>query len=335
MDKKLRTAIIGMGRMGKTRYASMLDHGGYDICAICDTDIRNMDGFSEAKYTDWEDCINKEQLDAVIVCTYNRFIPDIVYVSLEKHCHVFAEKPPGRNLSDAIRMSKMATAREKMVLKFGFNHRYHNSVIEAKTLLDSGMMGEVIAARGVYGKAGSLCFHEEWRNQKEMSGGGILIDQGIHMVDLLLYLVGDFSQVQSSVDKLAWDGINTEDSAFAIMKTRDGKVASLHSSALQWKHKFDLDILCTKGYIALNGLLTSTKSYGEEQITYYFKDLEMKNGKMGNPKEYTMCFDKDYSWDLEMKEFYDAVTGKEALSNGTPQDAVRVMEIIERIYQNL
>ena len=101
---------------------------------------------------------------------------------------------------------------------------------------------------------------------------------------------------------------------------------------MQWKHKFDLDIICTGGYIALNGLLTSTRSYGEERITFYRKDLEMKSGKIGNPKETTLCFDTDESWSFETAEFYEAAALGGRVINGTPEDAVAVMKLITDIY---
>lgn len=333
MDKKIRAAIIGMGRMGICRYKAMVNHGGFEIVAVSDHLTEHLEGYSEAKYQDWRECLSKEDLDAVIVCTVNSAIPDIVCAALQSGYHVFSEKPPGRNLDDAKRMNDWHKKNSGQVLKYGFNHRYHNSVIEAKSLLDSGILGEIVCARGVYGKAGSLSFPMEWRNQVEYSGGGILLDQGIHMLDLLRYYLGDFIQIQSSVDRLVWKDIQTEDSAFAILKTTDGKVASLHSSALQWKHKFDIDIICTNGYIALNGLITSTKSYGEERLTYYRKDLELQSGKIGNPKEHTMCFDEDNSWDIEIDEFYRAVVKGEPIINGTAEDAVAVMELVTEIYK--
>ena len=118
-----------------------------------------------------------------------------------------------------------------------------------------------------------------------------------------------------------------------MMETDKGQQISLHSSAIQWRHKFDMDIICTNGYIALNGLLTSTRSYGEESITYYRKDLGMKTGRLGKPKEHTMCFDEDASWDIEMGEFYDVMVNGKDLLNGRPEEAVRVMRIIQEIYE--
>lgn len=290
---KIKIAIIGMGRMGRMRYDGFIQHGGFEVISICDNNLALLEQYPVAKYTDYKKCIDESNPDAVIVCTYNAFIPDIVCYALERGKHVFSEKPPGRCLDDVIRMKKSLDASPGKVLKFGFNHRYHNSVIEAKNLIDSGLFGELICARGVYGKAGNMNFSHEWRNNKNYSGGGILIDQGIHMLDLLCYFIGNFTKVECSVDNLGWKDIETDDSAFAILKNDRNQVASLHSSALQWRHKFSLDLICSNGYITLNGLKTSTDSYGIETLTYYKKDLELRSGKLGKPLEHTMFFESD------------------------------------------
>lgn len=329
--ERMRIAIIGMGKMGKIRYDSYQRHGGFTIVSLCDLNPDNMCGYSQPKFSDWKECIDRSDIDAVAVCTFNAFIPGVVCYALEKGLHVFSEKPPGRTLGDALRMQQ-AQEKYAKTLKFGFNHRYHNSVIEAKALIDSGLLGDVVCARGVYGKAGNPKFGQEWRNDESLSGGGILLDQGIHMLDLLLYLIGPFERVQGTVNHLVWKEIGTEDSAFAILENAKGQVASLHSSAVQWKHKFDLDLICTNGYIALNGLLTATQSYGEETISYYRKDLSAKTGRLGKPLEHTMRFDSDSSWVLEAQEFYDVVMLKKPLQQGTAAHAVAVMQLIEKIY---
>lgn len=330
----VKIAIIGMGRMGKTRYYTMQKHGGYEIVSLCDTNPENLAGYENIKkFSDWKKCIDESDIEAVIVCTYNAFIPEIVCYALQKGYAVFSEKPPGRNLQDVLKIEGAYYKAKNRVLKFGFNHRYHYSVIEARALIDSQILGEVVCARGVYGKAGSINFAEEWRNHAEISGGGIMLDQGIHMLDLLYYFLGEFSDIHSSVGHLVWKEIPTEDSVFSILKTKDGKVASLHSSAIQWRHKFNLDLICTKGFISLNGLLTSTMSYGEEQITYYIKDLEQKTGRLGNPLEHTLCFDQDDSWEYEMAEFYEAVCNNKPIVQGTIRDAVSLMQTLDKIYK--
>lgn len=333
MSVGLKTVIIGMGHMGKIRYDAMKSHGGFAVAAVCDHDAGRLQGYPEKRYTEWQECLEEEKPDAAVVCAVNAVIPEVVCAALEKGIHVFSEKPPGRTLKDALRMQAVHEERPDKVLKFGFNHRYHNSVIEAKSLIDSGLLGEVLCIRGVYGKAGMLYQTNEWRNDAKMSGGGILIDQGIHMLDLFRYFAGDFTEITGHVDNLVWKGSGLEDSVFATLRTPDHKVATIHSNSFQWKHKFDMDILCTDGYIALNGLLTSTVSYGEERITYYRKDLESRSGKLGNPKEYNICFDSDDSWSLEIEEFYDAVAHGRLVVNGTAHDAVEVMRMIDILYK--
>ncbi len=331
-EKQYKTVIIGMGRMGKTRLQAMNKHGGFYVSGVCDlTSVTLNEEFHT--YTDWNKCIDTEKPEVVVVCTVNSVIPDVVCYALEQGCHVFSEKPPGRSLADAIRMRDAAYSHPKQILKFGFNHRYHNSIIEAKALVESRILGEVVSARGVYGKAADYDL-DEWRNNAEISGGGILLDQGIHMLDLLRYFMGDFQTVEGFTDNLVWKDSQIEDTAFVTLRTKDGKVATMNSSAIQWKHKFDLDITLTNGYIALNGLLTSTRSYGEERITYYKRDKEHRSGKIGNPTEYTMCFDEDESWDIEMTEFYDALKEQKPVINGTADDAVNVMELIDIIYEH-
>lgn len=332
--KQLKTVIIGMGRMGKMRFEKLKKHGGFEITGICDTRVEGLDIYNVPFFKEWKECIDKCESDVVFVCTINSVIPDVVCYALEKGKHVFSEKPPGRTLADTLKMKNSSEKHPDRILKFGFNHRYHNSVIEAKALIDSGLIGDVVCARGVYGKAGSPNFAHEWRNNIALSGGGILLDQGIHMMDLLRYFLGDFDKIQSSVDTLVWKDIPTEDSAFAIFRTSNGKLASLHSNALQWRHKFDLDIICTKGYLALNGLITSTNSYGEERISYYKKDLDAQSGALGKPLEHTFYFDSDQSWEYEHEEFYNAIVYNEQIKNGTIDDAVKVMEMIDIIYHN-
>lgn len=333
IERKIRTVIIGMGRMGLTRYETMQRHGGFDVVGICDVAGERLAEYACPTFADWHECLAQTVPEAVFVCTVNKEIPEVVCEALRQGRAVFSEKPPGRTLADAERM-RDTQAETRGMLKFGFNHRAHNSIIEAKALLDSHILGEIVCVRGVYGKAGNANFPKEWRNDPIQSGGGILLDQGIHMLDLMCYLTdNDMEVVNSSVDNLVWKEMHTEDSAMVTLRTGKGQLVSLHSSAIQWKHKFDMDIICTGGYIALNGLLTSTRSYGEESITYYKKDLEMRTGRLGKPKEYTMCFDEDSSWDIEVAEFYEMVAHGQPIRNGKPEDAVRVMRIIRDIYE--
>jgi len=330
---KLRTAIIGMGKMGRIRKQELLKHPGFIIAALCDPNASVSKDFPTIPfYSDWKEVLLLD-LDAVFICTYNYIAPDIVCHALEKGFHVFCEKPPGRTLADVERIIRSEKLAGDKILKFGFNHRYHYAIMEAKAILDSGRFGRILWARGVYGKAGGLYFENNWRSDKNLAGGGILLDQGIHLLDLMLYFLGDFVEVKSFVENLYWKSVSLEDNAFVLMKTAENKIAMLHSSATQWKHKFQLDIFLEDGYLSINGLLTSTRSYGEESITFAKKQFEDEAQAFGRPREETIYFDKDDSWYLEIDDFFKTITGSVQLSQGNSQDALRVMDLIDRIYK--
>ena len=141
--------------------------------------------------------------------------------------------------------------------------------------------GEIINLRGVYGKSKILTFgqHLDWRVKRDIAGGGILLDQGIHMVDLLRLFAGEFKEIYSFISNDFWKH-DVEDNAYALMRTVDGKVAMLHSSATQWRHRFQLDISLAKGSIILSGILSGSKSYGSEKIIIAWASADER----GDPK---------------------------------------------------
>lgn len=333
MEKVLKAAIIGLGKMGRIRMDELKIHKGFDLLAVCDVTEGLSSEFPHLKvFNNWKDLLDQVEVDCVFVCTFNNIIPDVVCHSLQKGIHVFSEKPPGRSVLDVQRMIEAETLSQK-VLKFGFNHRFHYAIMEAKAMVDSGRFGKILWARGTYGKAGGHQFESNWRSNKELSGGGILLDQGIHMLDLLRYFLGDFSEIKSFVENCYWKNINLEDNAFALMKTTEGKVAMLHSSASQWKHKFHLDLYMEDGYITIDGILSSTRSYGEESITFAKKQFEKEGFAFGKPREEKIYFDRDDSWKLEVDEFYKVVVEKAPIVAGSSKDALEVMKLVEGIYQ--
>jgi predicted dehydrogenase len=328
----MKTAIIGMGRMGRLRKIHLQEQNLLELTAVCDI-APAKDGEEDlAVYADWRELLERENPEVVFVCTYNDAIPDIVCAALKRGCHVFSEKPPGRTLADVLKMEAAARAAPGCVLKFGFNHRLHNSVLEARALLDSGQFGRVVCARGVYGKAGALDYARQWRSDKEKAGGGILLDQGIHMLDLLLYFMGDINLAHSISANYVWKDIPLEDNVMALLRTPDGRSALFHSSATQWRHLFRLELLCEGGYIHLEGLATTTRSYGEETVRVGYKDLPQNTGKLGMPGEQVYYFDSDQSWSLELQEFVRAIRGKGPVIHGSISDAVRLMRLVEEMY---
>jgi predicted dehydrogenase len=254
--------------------------------------------------------------------------PDVVIAALESGRHVFCEKPPGRGVADIERIREVHARRPGLVLKFGFNHRYHAGVQEAHRIVRSGRLGHVMWMRGVYGKSGGAGFESQWRSSRASAGGGILLDQGIHMLDLFRHFAGDFNEVRSMVGNAFWN-VDVEDNAFALLRTGAGVVAMLHSSSTQWRHRFSLEVYLTGGYVSVNGILSSTRTYGDETVTVARRDFSRDEGR---PVEETIYFDEDPSWELEVRDFVRNVRLGRPVEHGTSEDALRAMELVESIY---
>jgi predicted dehydrogenase len=206
--------------------------------------------------------------------------------------------------------------------------------MEAKKHINNNSLGKLLWMRGVYGKAGSIDFHENWRNYKNYSGGGILLDQGIHMLDLYRYFANEeFNCISSVLTTSFWD-IECEDNAFLTLKSENNIIATLHSSATQWKHKFLLEMTIENGYINLDGILSSSRSYTPETMTLGMREFEDVTFAMGKPKETTTYYEYDEPWNYELKEFMDAINKKSSLKNGTSHDALEIMKLIDSVYQN-
>lgn len=326
---KLRTAIIGYGKMGRIRHAAMDRHGGFEVVAACDTEI---DPDATIPMVTDPLAVYDYKPDVIVCSVPNMMTPDVVCEALARGKHVFSEKPPGRNSEDVRRMRQAEANSTGLVLKFGFNHRVHDAIEEAKVLIDANTMGPLYFLRGVYGKAGGPNYAENWRNDPALSGGGILIDQGIHMLDLFLMFAGQFSNVQSIVQRKFWTEVPVEDNAFALMKNDAGVVASMHSSATQWQHTFRLELYMRNGFISVDGILSASGSYGTEVLTVALNRLDKDGKPVPNPECQEIRFTEDLSWDKEVAEFYDAVATGAPIRSGTSLQALEVMELVEAIY---
>lgn len=325
----LRAAIIGYGKMGRIRHEAMMRHGGFSVVAACDTVI---DPNATVPMVTDPLAVYEYDPDVIVCSVPNSMIPDVVCEALTRGKHVFSEKPPGRSSNDVRRMQRAESANPGKVLKFGFNHRVHDAIEEAKKLIDAGTMGDLYFMRGVYGKAGGENYAQNWRNDPALSGGGILIDQGIHMLDLFQMFAGRFTDVQSYVQRKFWTEVPVEDNAFALMKNADGIVASVHSSATQWQHTFRFELYLRNGLISVDGILSASGSYGTEVLTMALNRPDRDGNPSPNPECQEIRFTEDLSWDKEVAEFYQAIVHGTPLRSGTSQQALDVMELVEAIY---
>jgi len=329
---QVKFGIAGYGKMGKIREQSINDSDNAALVSIYeiaenehhDDNVILCDSFEHLLETD---------IDAVIISVYVSIAAEYVILALRAGKHVFCEKPPSMTSKEMLEVIEVEKQTGK-VLKYGFNHRFHYSVMEAKKYINDGRLGKLLLMRGVYGKAGSIDFHDNWRNYKKYSGGGILMDQGIHMLDLFRYFSGDeFECLSSHLSTSFWD-IECEDNAFLTLKSSHNVFATLHSSATQWKHKFLLEMTFENGYINLDGILSSTRSYAPETMIIGKREFEDMTFAMGKPKESITYYEYDRSWSFELKEFIDAINGITIIKNGTSYDALEIMKLTDYVYGN-
>jgi predicted dehydrogenase len=326
---KLRVGIAGYGLVGKRRRVFIDQHPRMQTVAVCDQNFKETGVMPDGVrcYPHYSQILS-EPIDVLFVSLPNYLAADVTIAGLEKGLHVFCEKPPGRNVGDIENVLNAKKKRPGSLLKYGFNHRYHSSVQEALRLIRSGELGDIIHMRGVYGKSKIVPFEGNWRSSREYAGGGILLDQGIHLVDLMRLFCGDFAEIKSYISNQFW-GKDVEDNAYALLRDNRGRVAILHSSATQWQHRFSLEINMTGGYLEMQGILSGTKSYGEEKLIIGRRN----NASTGADREEIVTYLEDNSWRDEINEFADAIVNDGSILSGTGEDAYQTMKVVYAIYQ--
>jgi predicted dehydrogenase len=325
----LNVGIAGYGVVGARRRQIIDRHPRLRVVAVSDVKFSGDEAPSDGTrhYADYRELIAREELDILFVCLPNYLAADATIRGLRRGVHVFCEKPPGRNLADIAAVRAVERGRPDLKLKYGFNHRYHDSVRDALHIVRSGRLGRVVNLNGVYGKSHVIPFEKGWRAERRFAGGGILLDQGIHMVDLMRLFAGDFVDVRSMISNGFWRH-DVEDNAYALMRTKAGTVAVLHSSATLWRHRFQLDITLERGSLVLAGILTGSKSYGAETLTV----AHAAKNDSGDPREVMTRYNLDLSWRDEIFEFAEAVLKNKTIVQGSSLEAFKTMELIYRIY---
>ena len=356
-NKKLKVGIIGFGIVGQRRKIFIDRNKNLETVAVCDVRFKKdgsmIDG-ADFKYTydllenqskdeplsgkindsikffnNYKDLISNTTLDILFVSVPNYLAPEVTISGIERGLHVFCEKPPGRTVEDIRRVIEVQKKHPEIKLKYGFNHRYHGSVKKTKEIINSKQFGDIINFRGIYGKSSIVPFSGQWRSKKKYSGGGILLDQGIHMLDMFRFFCGDFEEVKSFVSNNYWSH-DVEDNAYAIMRDKKGRVAIIHSSATQWQHSFRLEITFEEGFLELSGILSGSKSYGQEKLLIVPKQEKSVNGALSGS---TTQFLEDNSWEEEINEFAEIICNDKEVIQGNSYDALKVMELVYSIYK--
>ena len=328
MTKPIKIGIVGLGKMGLIREKTIQEND--ETILISGTDPNPpTNGFKNMQFLpDYKSVINSG-VDAVFVCTPNKYIPEVVVEALDAGKHVFCEKPPGASMADIEKIMEAEKRNPGKILKVGFNHRYHFGIMEAKKIIDSGKYGKILWMRGIYGKAEGAGGPDEWRHDPDLAGGGILFDQGIHVIDLFRHFIGEFTEIKSMCTTAYWD-YPLEDNAFALLRNDNGQIAMIHSSYTQWKHRFSLEIFMEDGYVIVEGMPSGTRSYRDEWIIQGRKHTGFA---IGNPPEESTFCNTDPSWELELKEFVNCIKNGIPVSNGTSNDAYETMRLVFGIYE--
>jgi 1,5-anhydro-D-fructose reductase (1,5-anhydro-D-mannitol-forming) len=322
----IKVGIIGYGKMGRTRHEAISKYKNVEVVSIFEPSdiVSDLHQAESAK-----EIIESTNIDVVYICTPNYLNKSLTIDSLKSGKHVFCEKPPAftsKDVQDIIDVEK----KSKKILMYGFNHRHHGSIKHMKKLINDNEFGKILWMRGRYGKSVDDSFFDNWRSKHRYSGGGILIDQGIHMLDLFLHFGKDFDEIHAAVSTLYWK-LDVEDNVFATLKnTETGLVASLHSTMTQWRHLFSIEVFLEKGYMVLNGLKTSSNSYGEE-VLIVAKNRSIAPAATWEDEEH-IRYQNDTSWASEAKEFFSAIKENREVSTGSSADALKLMQIIDKIY---
>lgn len=325
-NRVLRVGIIGCGLIGQKR-ASALGAGG-ELIACADIDINRAaslaNRFDAKSFRDWRDLIAMNEVDIVIISTLHDSLAEIALAAVKSGKNVLVEKPAGRTSAE-LEPILLALQESSAKVHVGFNHRYHRALRKSKEIVLSGVLGELMFIRARYGHGARLGYDKEWRADPKLSGGGELIDQGPHLIDLSRWFLGEFSEIDGFAHTYYWD-MPVDDNGFLLLKTPTKQVAFLHASCTEWKNLFSLEIYGKAGKLEISGL---GGSYGLEKLTHY-KMLP----QMGPPEtiswEYPMS---DDSWAIEMAEFYEDILLDRAPASGL-NDAYQALKIIEKIYKD-
>ena len=316
--------IIGCGLIGQKR-AKALGDGRLLACAdINEAKAKVVAGSSGAKvFTDWRELLALPEIEIIVIATLHDSLAEITLAAVEAGKHILVEKPAARSTAE---LKPVIIAAEKYGVKVhvGFNHRYHRALLKAKEIVDSGELGELMFIRARYGHGARIGYDKEWRANPVLSGGGELIDQGPHLIDLSRWFLGDFTEVQGFAHTYYWD-MPVDDNGFMILKTPTQQVAFLHASCTEWKNMFSMEIYGRDGKLDISGL---GGSYGVERLTHY-KMLP----EMGPPETTSWEFPMaDNSWDVEIADFYDDIRLNRLPASGLG-DAYAALKIIEQIYK--
>ena len=331
LEVAMRIGIVGCGLIGGKR-ARALRPTADQLVAVADTNAARAQQLAGqfpgcVAEPDWRAVAARKDVDVLVVATVNDALAPVTDAAIRAGKHVLVEKPAARSAAELEPVA--AAARDAfrdagVVVKVGFNHRFHPAFQMAWELHQSGVLGPLMFVRGRYGQGGRLGMEKEWRGKKQIAGGGEMLDQGVHLIDLSRWFLGDFADVSGHVARYFWEW-EVEDNGFALLKTKQGQVAWLHASCTEWKNLFSFEIYGKVGKLHVEGL---GGSYGVERLAYY-KMLP----QMGPPETTIWEYPgEDKSWHAEWAHFVQCVE-KRKTPSGNLDDALAALRVVDQLYR--
>jgi predicted dehydrogenase len=328
-DDMFGVALAGAGAFGKRRAAEVSENPRTQLLVIADPAPARAeelaDAFAAEATTSWQEAIERDDVDVVIVATPPAIAPEISLRAMSAGKHVLVEKPFGRTAREILPAVE-AARKNNVRLKAGYNHRYHPAVAKAREMFCEGAIGRPLFLRCTYGHGGRPGYEQEWRSKPAISGGGELLDQGVHSLDLFRWFAGEFVEATAFLTTSFWPIAPVEDNVFAMLRNREGVVAQLHASWTQWKNTFSFEVTGELGSLVASGL---GRSYGPEKLVWAARP---RAG--GPPEEKRFDFPgEDKSLSLEWNDFLDSIeAGREPMSSGA--DAWRTLQLAEALYES-
>lgn len=319
----MNVGIIGCGAIGQKRAASLGDNV---LKAVADVQIEKAVHmatlYENVKiFEDWRELIKLPEVDIVIVSVTNNWLAPITKATIESGKHVLVEKPGAMNWREMVPLIKMAKEHNVKV-KIGYNLRYHPAFLNMVNIVNIYDLGEIMFIRGRYGHGGRIGYDKEWRADPKLSGGGELIDQGVHLIDLSRWLLGEFSKVSGSIHTYFWN-MEVEDNAFMCLENQFGSVAWLQASCTEWKNMFSFEVYFKLAKIHIEGL---GGSYGVERLTLYRMKPEM-----GIPDTIIWEFNEDNSFKKEFEDFVECIKNDKDVRPNL-KDGIEILKIVDTIY---
>lgn len=321
----MRVGIIGCGLIGQKRAHALSDS---ELVAVADTNLERARQLAAqhpgcCPVADWRDLVTRPDIDLVVVATTNDGLAPLTLGTVRQGKHVLVEKPAARSAAELAPVIAEAS-RAGVTVKVGFNHRFHPAFRRMREIFDAGIVGPVLHMRGRYGHGGRLGYEREWRADPDIAGGGELLDQGVHLIDLARWFAGDFVDVRGTARTMYWN-MPVEDNGFLWLQTALGQVAWLHASCTEWKNLFCFELMGRDGKLQVDGL---GGSYGLERLTCY-----RMLPAMGPPETTIWEYPgEDTSWREEYAHLLDCIrTGH--TPSGSLTDALATLRVVESIYE--